>query len=361
MRGIDNLPILGGALSGTELEVFFDELGVEGTPVTTLGLTARTNSCLRRLEIHALEELLRTPAATLLKVKNFGRVSLRDLQETILQFLTARERGDPAPTATTLSPRESGKLSKALGIKRLYEELGTYEAVGKRLGVSRQRIAQIIEQLETRWGMFIVPPRERARQALLEKFPKELLMELVRRCGTIRKFREKHSLSTKEFHYLLVAHAIDRSELEQDLALRRTLTEYEEMVRELGWHPSTTIMQQSRKWRALYARIEGKWGSINRFRRHYGYPIPKPGNPFFREDMERGLRRRMARLKGERDRKKEDILAFIRRRGGARPRVIRAECQVKPSWLWPLVRELVNEGKVLRAGQGNQIVYIAAG
>ncbi len=356
---IDRLPIFGGDLAGTDLESCLRELGAQNIHLNKMNLSVRTNFCLHKLQIETLAEVVRVRPDSFLRVKNFGRISLMDLQESVRQYLTALDRGETSSSFGFLSPSESKKLKRALEIKRLYEELGTYDTVGRQLGVSRQRVAQIIKNLETRWGIFVAPPRRRRREALQERFPKELLTRMVYQCGTFKKFREKFRLSPGEVDYLLVNYNIGRSELEQDLALKRILTEYEGMVQELGFHPSTTLMQRERKWRALYARIEHRWGIINRFRRYYGFPIPKPGNPFFREDMERGLRYRRSRLAAERSAKREAIVALIRSRGGAWSRLIQQELRIKPSWVWRLLKELVDEGRIKRKGSGSQVIYIA--
>lgn len=70
-------------------------------PVENLGLSPRTQNCLKRASIHKVGEVLERSRADLLKVRNFGERSLQELKEK-LELLGIRhpDLGDPPSSQT---------------------------------------------------------------------------------------------------------------------------------------------------------------------------------------------------------------------------------------------------------------------
>ncbi|MBU4495375.1 MAG: winged helix-turn-helix domain-containing protein [Acidobacteria bacterium] len=84
------------------------------------------------------------------------------------------------------------------------------------------------------------------------------------------------------------------------------------MVQQLGYHPTTTVMQKTSSWRALWARISRLWGGdINNFRREFGIPIPKPGSPTFKEDTQKGREQQLRKLRDQKKERFKNILELI--------------------------------------------------
>ena len=81
-----------------------------GLPVTELDLSVRASNCLESENIRTIGELLSKPEAELLQIRNFGRVSLDEIQRklktmdlSIAQFAEAGPEGlEPTePTEST--------------------------------------------------------------------------------------------------------------------------------------------------------------------------------------------------------------------------------------------------------------------
>ena len=184
-------------------------------------------------------------------------------------------------------------IEKTQNIYRLYKELGTLEEVGKKLGVSRERVRQLLEKGDQAGVIEYKPTYLSQFDELTEKINKKELQNLIIEHGSIKdivnyclkeygleindgKIQDLISLYQIDFHDFLTLHR-----------KRRCQNEYDDMVQQLGYHPTTTVMQKTSSWRALWARISRLWGGdINNFRREFGIPIPKPGSPTSKEDRQ---------------------------------------------------------------------------
>lgn len=80
--------------------------GVLAQSVETLDLPIRPANCLRKMGVQTIGELLETPESDLLKIRNFGEKSLREIREK-LELL-----GLELPTGSTRRRRSRRKLSE---------------------------------------------------------------------------------------------------------------------------------------------------------------------------------------------------------------------------------------------------------
>ena len=69
----------------------------EDTKLVDINLSVRTINCMRNNDIHTIRDLLKWPEAELLRTPNFGKKSLRELQEMLDGMgLRLRKQNDSA-------------------------------------------------------------------------------------------------------------------------------------------------------------------------------------------------------------------------------------------------------------------------
>ncbi|MDI9369930.1 MAG: DNA-directed RNA polymerase subunit alpha [Synergistaceae bacterium] len=93
-----------------------DEDDVMSRPVKDLGLSMRSENCLLRGGIHTVGELMGKTREELLKIRNLGKISLKEIEEKKEKLLNdiARQRGEPLPyeEAEGEPPKEETKRKK---------------------------------------------------------------------------------------------------------------------------------------------------------------------------------------------------------------------------------------------------------
>jgi hypothetical protein len=97
---------------------------------------------------------------------------------------------------------------------------------------------------------------------------------------SLQRVAELHETSAHHVCRLFAAYGITQRQLRplrlaalRDARKKRLIASYGRMKKELGYHPTTTEMEQrSRVWYGLYQRIIRLWGSIHAFRSDLGIP-----------------------------------------------------------------------------------------
>jgi len=194
------------------------------------------------------------------------------------------------------------KLTKAqkyqiIKTKELYDELKTLSNVGKKLGLTRERVRQILERGD-KYGIIDYKPSFLKRfDDVVNNLKKEDIEKFLLKYGSKTKLlsnlKDKYKINMRYLDALITLHNIDLDYLILQHKKNKCISEYSDMVRELGLHPTTTIMAKRQKWRALWTRITRIWGNMDNFRREFGIPIPKKGNPRFKEIMKNASRKRV--------------------------------------------------------------------
>jgi ribosomal protein S14 len=161
---------------------------------------------------------------------------------------------------------ESPKIQRLLYVNRRYQELGTLAGVGRELGLSRERVRQLI-QSGVNLSLFEYRKRKElpvinlSRESFLEDFQNLLQLRLV---------AKKNGISLRQLNQLLKAYGISHQELEtakfQGHQIK-TILEYYTLVNQKGHHLSTTDLQRIPGGRYLSFKITRLWGSIQKFRK----------------------------------------------------------------------------------------------
>ena len=182
-------------------------------------------------------------------------------------------------------PLRNNTKKRILKINKLYNELGSLPAVAKLSGSSREWIRQILEKGNS-YGTIVYKPHYLKRfDELAKEISKKDLENLLYKLGSIRKvcryLREKNNISSYMINKLMKLYDIDTNYIKCLSKKKKIHCKYEEVVQELGFHITTTIMNNRPQLRALYAKILRIWGTIDNFRKEYGITIPAKGNPRF--------------------------------------------------------------------------------
>lgn len=176
----------------------------------------------------------------------------------------------PPPGAVFSRPSRVDRLCK---LYRLYQEKGTLAAVGRTVGLSRERVRQLLVR-GTEIGLFeyrACSPSGPSREKILEDYKNFLSLNAV--AGVNR-------LSMSALRRLCQYYRITQEELEQIRNERRRMAcidLYLSIVQEMGHHPTTTELSASKSGRSLRWQICRGWGSIEAFRSALRIPSPSKG------------------------------------------------------------------------------------
>ena len=198
--------------------------------------------------------------------------------------------------ATDAAAREPSKLPSMVErlkhVHQLYEDLGTLEAAGRVIGVTRERVRQLLVK-GSRLGLFEYKPFE------YPFVPKEKLIADYRRLLSLGRVAKANGITSGYLGKLLTAYRITDSTLRSlwtEGQKIRCINSYVTIKNQLGYHPTTTVLQAKRPWRYLSMKITRLWGSFDAFRHELAIPAPRRGSPSFSEDTRkwRETRQRLA-------------------------------------------------------------------
>ncbi|MDC4205948.1 MAG: hypothetical protein MPW17_05180 [Candidatus Manganitrophus sp.] len=165
-------------------------------------------------------------------------------------------------------------LVRLLEVYHLYKTRGTLTAAGQEIGLSRERIRQLLTK-GSEIGLFEYPPSRRP------KVSREEILADYRRYLKWSAVAEIHSLSIDRMRRLLRYYRITHKEL---CAIRtegrkeRCIALYKAAAGALGHHPTTTEMQGICSTRYLATQIRKLWGSIASFREELKIETPLHAN-----------------------------------------------------------------------------------
>jgi len=152
-----------------------------------------------------------------------------------------------------------GSPKRLLLVKELYNKYGTLQLVADEMGVTRERVRQLLK----------------AGQDLTVKVGREKLVEVLSHNSNLKNICAKLAISERDYYRLLNHYHIDSQDYIADVRRKRCLDEYTKIVDKIGHHPTTTEMIKIPLWRALWVRIDRYWGSIDSFRSEYGIDKPR--------------------------------------------------------------------------------------
>lgn len=164
-------------------------------------------------------------------------------------------------------------VERLVEINGLYQEKGSLAKAGEALGVSRERVRQLLKE-GSRIGLFEYKPRHRAPAPLV---PKEKILQDYFRLLQFKAVARVNRLSLVHLRKLLALYGVTQGDLD---ALRikgsrlKCIQQYDQLSRTLGYHPSTTELQRLKSGAYLASKITRLWGSFEAFRKERNIAFP---------------------------------------------------------------------------------------
>ena len=256
-------------------------------------------------------------------------------------------------------PLKNNTKNYIIYINKLYNELGCLTEVAKKLGLSRERIRQILEKGDS-YGIInykapVVKRFDELSKEISKKDLEYLLIKLGSKGRVYRYLKEKYNVGFELIKKLIELYEIDINDINISLKRNEILRNYKEIVQELGYHPTTTIMKTRPKWRALWARIQRIWGTMDNFRKEYGIPIPAKGNPRFREIS----KNKVEALKFIKSERMQKIIKFIEKNSPTNSKQICQQFNLGNSSICAYLKELRERSKIGYNFDGQKYIYFA--
>ena len=135
-----------------------------------------------------------------------------------------------------------------------YTELGSYQLVSVKYGVTRERIRQILRKGEKR-GLFTYETRYSSPS-------KKELIYLLKECGSKKALSERLGVGFKILNRWLKLNKINVIKVTKELHKEETITWYMQLWEKLQRQPTSTDLLPYRRY---YARIELYFGSFPNF------------------------------------------------------------------------------------------------
>lgn len=156
-------------------------------------------------------------------------------------------------------------------VRNLYCEYGTLEGAALHLGITRERVRQLLNSGVER-GLYRMP-----RAADFIHLSEERLREDYVEVGSIADLARKHKMPHRVLMDLLKFYGLDIETLDIEREKTFCIRSYRALQENLGMPPSTTNLQATKGGHKLYNRIKHVFGSFAEFRRVAGLPEVKPG------------------------------------------------------------------------------------
>ena len=152
----------------------------------------------------------------------------------------------------------------------MYERLGSLGAVGRQVGLTRERVRQLLVR-GTESGLFDYNPRK------YPVVPKEQIVQEYSRIQSISRVARLNHIPEQHLKKLLAEYSIAKPQLARyrlEGRRARCREEYQSLVKMAGRHLTSGDLHRYPAGLALYARIIRCWGSIHSFRRALNIPGP---------------------------------------------------------------------------------------
>ncbi len=233
---------------------------------------------------------------------------------------------------------------------KFYQQSGTLANVAKKLKLTRERVRQILKK-GTHLGLFKYSGHE---YPYLEK---DKLLEDYGKSQSLTKVAKLNNVGGVYLRQVLTAYKVKDEDLEliKEKSKRNQCIEaYQQLVSELGHHPTTTELQSDDKRRALANKILRNWGTTDKFREELNIPkfvriFPEKTRMWMENRRHLAFVVRMQNLD-----KIRDCLSSSK---SMRSSEIACICSIKPPKILRLLNLLLARGEIIRDGFGSAIKY----
>lgn len=180
--------------------------------------------------------------------------------------------------AKRLGPHKVVSVENLNRVYRLFQQEGTLAAVARRIGVTRERVRQLMKQ-GSQLGLFEYKGLK--RKPFRRHFvAKGKLLSDYKVYHNLQRVADVNRIPLEFLHELLTTYRVTREQLfSLRVAVRRTrikkqfIAEYRRARKRLGYDPTIwELSKQSEYRRRSYRRIASLWGSVRAFRKELGIP-----------------------------------------------------------------------------------------
>jgi hypothetical protein len=166
-------------------------------------------------------------------------------------------------------------VKRLLEVHHLYEKAQSLRTVGEKMGLSRERVRQLLEK-GTEAGLFEYKP---LKFPLIHKtIPKQKIINDYRKFLKLKWVAKSNGISTAHLSKLIDLHQITEEDLKsarKEGGRAKSISRYYSIARRLGHHPTTTELQRLKSARYLLSQIRRLWGSFDAFRKELQIPSPQ--------------------------------------------------------------------------------------
>lgn len=165
-------------------------------------------------------------------------------------------------------------FNEALRLRRvhaLYCELRTLQSVADNMGVTRERVRQLLRKGSAA-GLFDYETTSRRKvREIQERISRTALIKELR-SRRVDDIAKRYGIPKNLLIKLCDVYKLETGELRIERSRQQSLVQYMELVEKMGRHPSTGEMD-AQGYRALWSRISRLWSGFDNFRRTYGIPF----------------------------------------------------------------------------------------
>lgn len=250
--------------------------------------------------------------------------------------------------------KPSTAVERLRNIHNLYKQLGTLDAVGKQVGLTRERIRQLLTK-GNKIGLFEYNPRE---------YPfvsRKKILETYRQTSSLSRVATLNNISSAYLQKLFTAYSITEQELTDCRLERRRarcIEQYKNLVEKAGHDLTTTELQSTSEGHSLHSRINRLWGTIDVFRQALNIPIPPKGSPSFRKDTEQWREHRRQISFVSRMQQLDQLREYLDSNGARSKAEVALSCGLNDQRALELLGLLMNAGEIQRIGQGHLTKYM---
>ena len=252
------------------------------------------------------------------------------------------------------------KIDFSKTIFQLYKEYGTLEKVGREVGLTRERIRQILER-GNRYGLFEYPiKKELISYPFLIKYfaNKEELLNELSDCSKKDEMLQTLTTDILNFNRILSHFNLNLKDIQVYSKKKKLKIQYDEYIEKIGHHPTTTEMNEDKKIRNIWIKITRYWGSMANFRQEFGYPFIKQGNPRLKENIRKWHQQRNALAILRKKSYMEIILKNLSKIGILNKKYLARECDISEQDCLSILNSMIKREDIIRLKRGAKTTYM---
>ena len=243
---------------------------------------------------------------------------------------------------------------KIIKVKNSYEKYGTLEKASNKLGISKERVRQILRKGQRLGLITYETTSNRNIKNLTQEITRKDILCRMEEGFSASEISSALSITKRELDLLKRHYEIEFKTNNEDAKKKRYSREYFQYVESLGHHPTSAELQETKKGTSLYNNIVKNWGGIERFRESHSIEKPKFRNT---EVYRKSLRKNIEIKKARKMERLNKITEYIKKHGKLSPKEIREGLNLKTSTTTFDLKELLEMGKVKAEGQKRSRKY----